>query len=205
LDLSSVVVRALTLFGPGELRTLRVEDADVFRVVVAVLGDRRNGGASASQMAQALNSLDTIELTSRGGRYDDEHAAMVVNYYAATVKELRGPLPGRLLCASDDSGHPPVLARCTRLEVLTEASLYTPAVWLGLSQLHTLRDVDLNKVPIAAITAAHPQGVPVCLPIPKYGIRSGFSVLYGPPAAAAGVPVQRVLAAAAVRNGCRSA
>jgi hypothetical protein len=50
-----------------------------------------------------------------------------------------------------------VLARCTQLEVLNHVLEYTPAVWLGLSQLHTLHDVDLTKVSIAAIAAALPR------------------------------------------------
>jgi hypothetical protein len=69
--------------------------------------------------------------------------------------ELKGPLLGNLLCESDCSG--PVLARCTRLEVLTHVFSYTPAVWVGLTQLHTLHGVDLTKVSIAAIAAALPK------------------------------------------------
>jgi hypothetical protein len=34
---------------------------------------------------------------------------------------------------------------------------YPPAAWLGLSQLHTLRGVSLNDVPVAAIAAALPR------------------------------------------------
>jgi hypothetical protein len=41
--------------------------------------------------------------------------------------------------------------------VLTRAQYYTPAVWLGLSQLHTLRDVDLHQVSMAAIAAGLPK------------------------------------------------
>jgi hypothetical protein len=48
------------------------------------------------------------------------------------------------------------LASCTRLESLTGAS-YHDAVWLGLSQLHTLRGVDVGEVSFAAIAAALPK------------------------------------------------
>jgi hypothetical protein len=46
------------------------------------------------------------------------------------------------------------VAGCTRLECLTGAYPYTPLVWLGLSQLHTLHGVDLRTV--SAIAAALP-------------------------------------------------
>jgi hypothetical protein len=50
-----------------------------------------------------------------------------------------------------------VLAGCTRLESLAHASYYTPAAWLGLAHLHTLRGVDLGVVSTAAIAAALPR------------------------------------------------
>jgi hypothetical protein len=47
---SAVVVRALSFFGPGELRALRVEDHDVFRLIMTILQPRCDGGdASASR------------------------------------------------------------------------------------------------------------------------------------------------------------
>jgi hypothetical protein len=49
------------------------------------------------------------------------------------------------------------LACCTRLESLTGPHFYDPAIWLGLSQLHTLRGADLGKVSFAAIAAALPK------------------------------------------------
>jgi hypothetical protein len=150
-NLDVVVLRALSFFGPGEVRTLRVEDADVFRVVLSMMQSRSH----QSQMSQALESLCAIEVGTLNN--NGKHAVAVIERYAATMTELTGALPGDLLCASDRSGHPPVLAHCTRLECLTEVSRYTPAVWLGLSQLHTLRDVDLGEVSIPAIAAALPR------------------------------------------------
>jgi hypothetical protein len=88
---------------------------------------------------------------------DEDHAAAIIERCAATISEVKvSSLPAHLLCESAGSGRPSVLARCTRLEFLTHASQYTPAVWLGLSQLHTLHDVDLSKVSVAAIAAALP-------------------------------------------------
>jgi hypothetical protein len=72
-----------------------------------------------------------------------------IERYAATITALDG-----LPCMTEASV---VLARCTRLESLTSVSDYTPAVWLGLSQLHTLRGVDLSEVSMAAIAAALPR------------------------------------------------
>jgi hypothetical protein len=155
-----VVVRALSLFGPGELRALRVDHADMFRIILTMLDVHPSGGATASQMAQALDAVCAIELATREARLPHrarENAAALIERCAATLTELKGFLPGGLLCEPDSSGHPPVLARCTRLEVLIDASRYTPAVWLGLSQLHTLHDVDLSKVSIPAIAAALPR------------------------------------------------
>jgi hypothetical protein len=155
-----VVVRALSLFGPGELRALRVDHADMFRIILTMLDVHPSGGATTSQMAQALEAVCAIELASREARLPHgarENATAIIERCAATITELKGFLPGALLCEPDRSGHPPVLARCTRLEVLIDASRFTPAVWLGLSQLHTLHDVDLNQVSTATIAAALPR------------------------------------------------
>jgi hypothetical protein len=155
--LSVVVARALGLFRPGELRALRVGNIDVFRLVLSISHARCVDGAPTSPLARSLDSLCAVELASSDGSDDDQHAAAVIERCAATVTELIGPLPGRLLCESDSSGRPPVLARCTRLEILTDASRYITVVWLGLSQLHTLTGVDFGKVSVAAIAAALPR------------------------------------------------
>jgi hypothetical protein len=103
-------------------------------------------------MAQALNSVCAVEV---GSLIDvDHYAAAIIERCAATLTVLKGPLPGGVLCFSDGSGRSPVLARCARLQCLTYAFRYTPAVWLGLSQLH---DVDLHVVSTAAIAAALPR------------------------------------------------
>jgi hypothetical protein len=146
-DWSLIVPRTLSLFGPGELQALRVLDAATFRLALS----------APTQTRELLNSLRAVELVPYNGSDDDQYAAAIIERCASTVTELKGPLPGRLLCRADGSDQPPVLARCTRLEVLTEASRYAPAIWLGLSHLHTLRDVDLGKVSTAAIAAALPR------------------------------------------------
>jgi hypothetical protein len=43
------------------------------------------------------------------------------------------------------------------LESLSYASTFAPAAWLGLSQLHTLLDVDVSVVSVATIAAALPR------------------------------------------------
>jgi hypothetical protein len=157
-DLASVVVHALSLLRPGELRELRVRDANVFRLVAPLLHAHPHEGARTSEASQALGPICAVELAShtRNDR-GERHTAAFIERCAATLTELEGGLPGRLLCASDGAGRPPVLARCTRLEVLTRVCDYAPAVWLGLSHLHTLRDVDLGQVSVAAIAAALPR------------------------------------------------
>jgi hypothetical protein len=165
VDVSPVVVRALSLFGPGELRALRVCDDDVLRVILALLdvGPPGDGGASTSQLAQALESLCVVELTSgsavskAAAHSLHAAAAAIIERFAATITELRGPLPPHLLCESAGPGRLPVLSTCARLELLTNVSSYKPAAWLGLSQLHTLRGVDLRQVSMSAIAAALPR------------------------------------------------
>jgi hypothetical protein len=160
---SSVAVRAVSLFGPGELRALRLSDAGVFRIVaerLKALPSSGSGSATAQMASQALDSLCAVELAPLRWVEDRcvSYATAILEHCAATITELKGAsLPGRVLCESDSSGRPSVLARCTRLERLSDAFIYTPAVWLGLSQLHTLEDVDLNKVSVAAIAAALPK------------------------------------------------
>jgi hypothetical protein len=152
---SAIIVRVLSFFGRGEMRELRVEDPTVFRLVLSMIQARSDDDTPTSQMAQAVDSLRVIELVSGSLVCNDQYAAAIIERCAATVTELKGLLPGHLLSGS--WGHPPVLARCTRLQVLTEAFSYAPAVWLGLSQLHTLHGVNLGRVSMAAIAAALPR------------------------------------------------
>jgi hypothetical protein len=157
-DLSVVVVRALSFFGPGGLRALCVDDADIFRLVSTMQPLSHARASTSGMMAQILDSVRVVEIGVRPQKEDSEpHAAAVIERCAPTLTELKGPLPARLLCESDREGHPPVLSRCTRLEVLTCVDAYLPAVWLGLSQLHTLRGVNIYRVSLAAVAAALPR------------------------------------------------
>jgi hypothetical protein len=49
------------------------------------------------------------------------------------------------------------LRSCTRVEILTHPDAFAVDTWLGLSQLHTLREVNLKAVTFAAIAAAFPR------------------------------------------------
>jgi hypothetical protein len=71
--------------------------------------------------------------------------------YSDILTHLELPLMGRF----DSSDR--ALGRCRMLESLSCAQYYDPSVWLTLSQLHTLRGVDLNAVPASAIAAALPR------------------------------------------------
>jgi hypothetical protein len=50
-----------------------------------------------------------------------------------------------------------LLARCKRVESLTNVHHYAPSAWLQLSHLHTLRWANLSIVSMAAIAAALPR------------------------------------------------
>jgi hypothetical protein len=78
-------------------------------------------------------------------------AFVLIERHSDTVTEID------CLLDTADGGHANrVLRSCKRLEILTCAS-YEPNVWLGLSQLHTLRGVNLEVVTFAAIAAALPR------------------------------------------------
>jgi hypothetical protein len=146
-----VVVRALSLFSPGELRELHVTDANIFRLALTTSTGECNG--TAPRVDQVLGSLCAVGFHPQESFSPEALlcADAFIERYAATITALDG-LPCEPY-ATDAS----VLARCFRLESLTSVSAYTPAVWLGLSQLHTLRGVDLGQVSTAAIAAALPR------------------------------------------------
>jgi hypothetical protein len=72
--------------------------------------------------------------------------------HSSTIKEIRVELPANMLKAIASA-----IAKCTRRESFTGACYHDPAIWLGLSQLHTLRGVDLGKVSVASIAAGLPK------------------------------------------------
>jgi hypothetical protein len=149
-DLSPVLMRALSLFGPGELRALRVLDVAVFRLVASLLP---TASSSAPQIEQAIDALCAVQV---GGSFapspDIGSLSTLLKRHSATITEFDAELSPTMLKEAASA-----LACCTRLESLTRAHFYNPAVWLGLSQLHTLRGVDLGKVSFAVIAAALPK------------------------------------------------
>jgi hypothetical protein len=137
--------RALTLLRPGELRTLRPTDSCVVDFILPALKQQeRDQGLS-----QVLASVSAIEW----GSYTNhpEAAFALIERYAGNITELNCQLQSR--CEAGDN----VLARCIRLESLTNARHYVPSAWLQLSQLHTLRGVNLFVISTAAIAAALPR------------------------------------------------
>jgi hypothetical protein len=100
--------------------------------------------------------MDALCVVHAGGSFspspDIGSLAAVLRRHSSTITELHAELPAKLLKETA-----PALACCTRLESLTGAYAHDPAIWLGLSQLHTLRGVDLAKVSFADIATALPQ------------------------------------------------
>jgi hypothetical protein len=154
-DFSPVLVRALSLFGPGELRALRVIDVDVFHLVTSLMRTTAsiNGGVSAPQIEQATEALCAVQVDGLFSSSPDIGSlAAILQRHSATITEFDAALPEAML--RDVSA---AVACCTRLELLTGASHHDPAIWLGLSHLHTLCGVDLGNVSSRAITAALPN------------------------------------------------
>jgi hypothetical protein len=143
----SLLLRALSLFGPGELRAVRVISPECFDVIVSELD--RTDSLGAVRLAQALGTLRAVAWS--GSEKSLECAFEFVERYGAALTELDCS-SGAHHDAADRA-----LACCTRLETLTNAEHYSTNVWLGLSHLHTLRGVDLEVVSAAAIAAALPR------------------------------------------------
>jgi hypothetical protein len=141
----ALVLRAVALLCPGELRTLRVADPTILAFILsAVVQQDRDEGASS-----VLASLRAIEWESAAT--EPRVAFTLLGRYASNIIELNCPLQRR--CEAADS----LLASCTRLEVLTHTQHYARSAWLQLSQLHTLQNVDLSVVSTSAIAAALPR------------------------------------------------
>jgi hypothetical protein len=137
--------RALSLFSPGELQALHVADEGTLELVLSML---TQGGAPGTA-APALRALSVREMLTNKSRMDRDAATAIIERYAATLTEVD--------CVSIGEKADSALARCQRLESLSTAWVFTPTAWLGLSQLHTLRGVRLNDVPVAVIVAALPR------------------------------------------------
>jgi hypothetical protein len=151
-DFSPLVVRALSLFGPGEMRALRVLDADVLRLVVLPMrAISAHRGVPAPQVGQALCAVHIRHYSPPTPDVLRSLSALLERH-AATMTDLDADFYRNILPEVASA-----LASCTRLESLTGAYAHDPAIWLRLSHLHTLRDVDLCHVSFAAIAAALPK------------------------------------------------
>jgi hypothetical protein len=156
-DFSPVLVRALSLFGPSELRALRVLDPTTFRLVTS-LGRTASvsGCGEIEQTMDSLCALQVADYTSHDPNIHIGSLAAFLKRHSSTITELDVQIalsqPRAMLNEAASA-----LACCTRLESLTCASSHDPSIWLGLSQLHTLRGVDLGKVSVAAIATALPK------------------------------------------------
>jgi hypothetical protein len=142
-----VLLRALSLFGPGELRAVRVTTPRCLDLIVSELD--RPDSLEAVRLAQALSSLRAVAWS--GYWKSLESASDFVERHGAALTELDCNYWTRYDAADR------ALACCTRLESLANAKYYDAEVWLGLTHLHTLRDVDLGVVSAAAIAAALPR------------------------------------------------
>jgi hypothetical protein len=71
-DFSSLVVRALSLFAPGELTVLRVRDADVFRLVLSMVSSPSadRGSDASSQAIHFGEALTSILRCGAPGHFD---------------------------------------------------------------------------------------------------------------------------------------
>jgi hypothetical protein len=176
-----LLTRALALLRPGELSTLRVTNPAVFPVVVLAL-QRSERAAAPTRTPPPVTSQPALKdaapepLRSLGwpknwgkntafalGLHGDQFtrfrewrrgeasALALVERCSGTLKEL----DCRVRWSEDKWND--ALARCTRLESLTHAYSFSPATWLGLSQLHTVLRVPLRAVSTAALAAALPR------------------------------------------------
>jgi hypothetical protein len=137
------------------MRTLRV----TYRTILSfILQQTRQAGAfsdlsaGAAGMSPLLSSLRAIAWGGRASHPDAAAAFALVERYAAHITELDCPLESHCDAATNI-----VLARCVRLEYLTDAHHYASSVWLQLSHLHTLWGVDLTVVSMATMAAALPR------------------------------------------------
>jgi hypothetical protein len=139
-----LVLRALSLFGPDELRKLEVADPGILDILAFLTKVRP---VPALDSLRAVVWSDTVMRRFHGF----QPVVDFINRHATNLATLDCPLPF-VFPAADHA-----LARCRQLESLAHASCFMPAAWLGLRQLHTLRGVDLHVVPAAAIAAALPR------------------------------------------------
>jgi hypothetical protein len=161
-DSRPLLLRALSLFGPGELRAVRVINPKCFDLIVGELD--RTDSVGAVHLAHALSSLRAVAWSASATSL--ELAFDFIERHGAALKELDCNFWSRHDTADR------ALACCVRLESLANAQYYDAKVWLGLTHLHTLRGVDLGVVPAAAIAAALPR---------LHTLTAFINASYGPP------------------------
>jgi hypothetical protein len=160
-----LLVRSFSLFSPDELVALRVAEARVLAHIWSLpYLQTEDAGAPVSCATPTTMTRETpsaLRLIAWGRGLNDGAdsvwpCAAFLLRHAPTLTELDGQCPGW-----DDNGRRGAfllaLACCTRLESLTCAYSYASKLWLGLTQLHTLRGVDLVVVSISEIAAALPR------------------------------------------------
>jgi hypothetical protein len=178
----ALLVRALSLLGPTELPLLRGADSTVLKLALSILEDEEDAAADALQateaghaatssseacglrsptLSQALVSLRVVawspaentrsrRMASADG--SEKQIAFLIERYASTLEVLDCPV----WPLDVDDPWERALATCARLESLAYARRFAPTAWLGLSQLHTLRGVDIHLVSIRTIAGALP-------------------------------------------------
>jgi hypothetical protein len=100
-------------------------------------------------LGRGIDALCAVKWLQQPKRLDAAFA--LIERHAATITAL----DCRTWFKSDAAER--AVARCTQLQSLSWATRYAPASWLQCTQLHTLRDVNLAVVSVAAIAAALPR------------------------------------------------
>jgi hypothetical protein len=149
---SAPLPRALSLLRAGELRTLRVMDSATLAFILSALAEREGTKHTTRDTAEDSQGFALLHVVE-WAQYDNPPNAVfaLLERYAANITELNCLMTRQ--CDAADK----LLARCTRVETLTNAQHYTPSAWLQLSQLHTLQWADLSVVSMATISAALPR------------------------------------------------
>jgi hypothetical protein len=164
VNASPLLRRALSLFGTGEMRALCVAGPDVVDLVVSLLKpkfgpvavpdvDAAPSGSGAalesSLLGRALDGLCAVAWPEQPNQLDAAFA--LIERHAATITTL----DCHKWSKSDAAER--AVARCTHLRSLSFVDCYAPASWLQCAQLHTLHDVNLSAVSVAAMAAALPR------------------------------------------------
>jgi hypothetical protein len=144
----------------GELRELRVGDPMVFDLIINAIQQQEEGlgvavdthgedSAKISAGGLLAHALEPLSVVASDVKVGSDAAFALIARHKDTITEID--------CVNRSFEGTQVLRSCQRLEVLTGANGYDSDAWLGLSQLHTLRGVNLGIVTCAAIAAALPR------------------------------------------------